>query len=394
MKKVYINILKRKFSLLFLLMYFFSQNVFSQKKLPIVKASSHEAEIYEAGSFASGWNISPQIKPDVFTTNKLTRPTIITFKTNSDSISFKIGPGQIKDFIVLLNGKDSCYTTIQSPVFKDFSKIEPEFHDSIQLTINEHNTIYVKGILNKTDTLDLNFDTGTTELTITRDVLKNKIKSDPKLYNTLYELQIGKRIYKTKVYDAALTGHETDGRFGWDLFDGMIVELNYDKNIMIVHSRMPDELKKDKGYTKLSMKYFKNLFLTGIEMSQNGIKNKDWFLFDIGYQRTVMLDNDLLKQNNFPTEKMEVIKNVMMHGASGNEIPVVTANLKSLQIGKYELKNVPAQILTTNKPMRGTNIHIVGNEVLKRFNTILDFQNNAVYLKPNSFFNATYAESR
>ncbi len=53
--------------------------------------------------------------------------------------------------------------------------------DSLYLTINEHNTIFVKAVFNEIDTLNLNFDTGTTELVLTNDVLKNKLKSTPNL---------------------------------------------------------------------------------------------------------------------------------------------------------------------------------------------------------------------
>ncbi|TDE43545.1 clan AA aspartic protease [Flavobacterium rhamnosiphilum] len=266
--------------------------------------------------------------------------------------------------------------------------------DSIPLTINEQNTIFVKAIFNEKDTLNLNFDTGTTELILTNNVLKNKLKSAPKLYNTFYNLKIGNTIYATKVYDAELTGHDTDGRFGWDIFKDKIVEINYDKNLLIIHSILPENVEKDTKFTKLSIDFYEDLFLVESEIKQCGVSNKELFLFDTGYQRTVMLDNDLLKQGEFPTEKMEVIKKVIMKGAQGNEIPVITSNLKLLKIGKYKLKNVPIQQLTTNKPLKNKNIHILGNEVLKRFNSFLDFQNNVVYLKPNHLFNDEYIDQK
>ncbi|MEZ0004691.1 hypothetical protein ABH942_000034 [Flavobacterium sp. 28YEA47A] len=264
--------------------------------------------------------------------------------------------------------------------------------DTIPLIINSQNTIYVKAVFNKIDTLNLNFDTGTTELVLTNDVRKNKLKSVPELYTTFYDVRIGKHDYNTKVYDAELTGHGTDGRFGWDLFKGKVVELNYDKNIMVVHSKLPDYVVKDNAFSKLGITFFKGLVLVESKISQDGIDNTALFLFDSGYQRTAMLDNDLLKEGNFPADKMKVIKKVIMRGAQGNEVPVITADLQSLKIGKYELKDVPVQQITGNKPLRGANIHILGNEVLKRFDTFLDFQNNVVYLKPNRLFNAEYIE--
>lgn len=383
--------MKHTLIILFLII---SSHGFSQKKLPVVRAISNKAKIYEEGNPVSAWNITPEAKPDVFVTNKLTKARTVKFVTDSDSIIFKIKPGEKKDFIVLLNGKDSCYTRIQSPERKDLSIIQPEIHDSIPLIINKQNTIYVLAVLNKVDTLQLNFDSGTKELVITNEALKRKVKSKLTFYNTPYELQIGKRIYKTPVFDTELSGHNTDGRFGWDLFDGMIVELNYDKGLLIVHSKMPRQVLKDKNYTKLDINYSNQLFFVESEIEQNGVKNKDLFLFDTGYQMATLLDNDLLRQSNFPADKMTIIKKTMLHGATGNEVPVITAELEKLKIGKYELENVPAQLLTTNKPMRNKNAHYLGNEVLKRFNIVLDFQENVVYLKPNKYFDAAYTEKR
>jgi hypothetical protein len=106
-----------------------------------------------------------------------------------------------------------------------------------------------------------------------------------------------------------------------------------------------------------------------------------------------MLDNDLLKQAGFPAAKMRVLKTVIMKGAQGNEIPVITATLQGLQIGKYKLRNVPVQQVTTNRPLRNKNIYILGNDILKRFNVVLDLQQNTVYLKPNRLYKVAWTSA-
>lgn len=274
-----------------------------------------------------------------------------------------------------------------------FSQNTISFSDTIPFIINAQNTLYVKGIFNKYDTLNLNFDTGSSDLTLTHDAIQ-KLKSAPELYNTVYNLQLGMGDFKTTVYDAELAGHGTEGRFGWDLFKNKVVELNYNKRILVVHSQLPISVLNNNTYTKLRINYFDNVFSVECIISQNGVEHKQLFLFDSGYQRTAMLDNDLLTEDHFPVDSMEMIKKVIMKGAQGNEIPVITSNLELLKIGNYELKNVPVQRLTSHKPLRGKNIHILGNEVLKRFNTFLDFQNNVVYLKPNELFNVDYIEKK
>ena len=264
--------------------------------------------------------------------------------------------------------------------------------DSIPMILNKHNTMLVKAIFNETDTLNLNFDTGTTELNLTSNALKNKIKILPKLYNTYYNLKIGNTNYSTKAYDVELAGIGADGNFGWDLFKDKIVELNYDLNLMITHYNIPKKILNNNKYTKLKMEFFKDLFLVECEIRNSGTSNKDFFLFDTGYHKTIMLDNDLLQKAKFPSEKLKFIKKVVMKGAQGNEIPVITSNLENLKLGKFKLKNIPVQLLTTSKPLKDKNTHILGNEVLKRFHVFLDFKNNIVYLKPNNLFKEEYVD--
>jgi len=212
------------------------------------------------------------------------------------------------------------------------------------------------------------------------------------LYNTLHDIKVGSKTYKSKVYDIQLAGHGVDGLLGWDNFDGYIVELNYDKNIMVVHSKLPKAVKQNKAVDKFKMKYFNQVFYIEGEITQGKTTVKDWFMFDTGYQKTVVLDNDLLNKAKFPVAEMAVIQTDTLLGIMKNKIPVVTSNLESLKLGKNELKNVPAQILTTNKPVRGANVHILGSDVLKRFNTFFDFQQNLVYLEPNHLYEAKYIQ--
>ena len=291
----------------------------------------------------------------------------------------------MKQFLLCTSFLLSVYSYGQNTLYKS---------DTIPLTINEHNTIFINAIFNNKDTLNLNFDTGTTELILTFNTIDNKLTTKPKLYTTVYNLKMGKTIYQTKLYDAALTGHGTDGRFGWDFFKEKVVELNYDTGQMIVHSVLPKNIANNRNYTQLKIELWKDLFFVKSIINQSGVTSSDLFLFDTGYERTAMLDNDILLQNHFPIEKMKVLKKVIMKGAQGNEIPIITSNLKNLKIGKYKLNNVPIQLLTVNKPMKDKNTHVLGNEAIKRFNIFLDFQNNIVYLKPNHLFGDKYIDQK
>lgn len=274
-----------------------------------------------------------------------------------------------------------------------YAQHSPFKSDTLSLLLNEHHTIFVKAVFNGRDTLNLNFDTGTTDLILTENTIKNNLSQAPSLYNTAYELKMGNTTYKTKVNDAKLSGHGTHGRFGWDLFKNKVVEVDYDKGLMIVHGSLPKYVVKNKKYEPLKMEFWNEVFFVKSTIKQSGVANEELFLFYTGYNRTVILDNNLLLQGKFPTQDMDVIEENTLRGAQGNEIKVITSNLKTLKIGDYSLKDVPAQVLTSNKPLKGKNMHILGNEVLKRFNLFLDFQTHTVYLKPNRLYKDSYTEA-
>lgn len=239
------------------------------------------------------------------------------------------------------------------------------------------------------DTLDLKFDSGTTGLLLTNDAIRNKthLSSDEKADNTL---QIGNLTWDSlRVYPVELSGQGTDGRFGWDLFDGKIVEIDYDKNLFIVHSRLSAISRQ---YSKFDIEYTHTLFCIQGELQVKNEKFKSRFLFDNGYQRTIMLDTSIMNEQHYPKD-LEIIKKVIMKNGQGKEIPVITVNNERLNLGKQKLLNIPVQLLTTGNPAR-FKTHILGNEVLKRFNTILDFQNNYVYLKPNSLLDQPYKDAK
>jgi hypothetical protein len=365
-------------------------NVFcqAQQKLPIVKANSKNAVFIHENNEKSNWGIDPTIKIDAHNISKITKPTWITFKTDVDQIKVKIKPGEKFDFIVLLNGKDSCRTRIESLPVKNYANQKPEIHDTIPFVLTEFNNIKVQATLNGIDTLDLKFDSGTTGLLLTNDALKNKthIKNPEPKQNML---KIGKQIWTNlEVFPVQLSGQGTDGRFGWDLFDGKIVEINYDKKLFIVNSKLAKPTKK---YSKFKIEYTNTLFCINGSIKAKGKKYNNRFLFDTGYQRTIMLDSTILQEQKFPKD-LKIIKKVIMKNGQGKEIPVVTVNNEQFNLANQVLKNIPAQLLTTNNPAR-FKTHILGNEVLKRFNTILDLQKNVVYLKPNTLFFLPYAEA-
>jgi len=93
-----------------------AQIIFAQQQL-IIKAGSRKVDVKDGEIYQKGvWNLSPEAKPDIYYAIEPINKKRITFYTDVDSISFNIKPGNICDFIILLNNKDTCYTRISAIV--------------------------------------------------------------------------------------------------------------------------------------------------------------------------------------------------------------------------------------------------------------------------------------
>ncbi len=377
--------MKKLLTLTLLLCVFISQ----AQTTPILKSRTQTAIIIEGDEERQKWLLNPKVKIQDYSISKSPKAKWVRFYTDADSIKKLLKPGEKLEFRVVIADKDTCRIKIESPQIKNYAHLKPMQHDTIPFVLTDYNNIKFKAVLNKRDTLDLKFDSGTTGLLLTHDAIKDKTHNlDPDKAENY--LQIGNLNWSgLEVYPVAISGQGTDGRFGWDLFDGKVVEIDYDKNLMIVHTRMPEI---GKGYSKFPIEYTHTLFCINGELQIKDKKYKNRFLFDNGYQRTIMLDTLLMHEQNYPKD-LEVIKKVVMRNGQGKEIPVYTVNNERLNLGKIVLSDIPVQLLATANPAR-FKTHIMGNEVLKRFNTILDFQQNFVYLKPNSLFEVPYTDGK
>lgn len=88
-----------------------ANNTFAQlEKMPVIKANSKTVHIRDGENYTeNAWTISPEINPDVYTTNNNT----VTFYTDIDSIFLIIVPNKTLKFIIVLNGKDSAITQVK-----------------------------------------------------------------------------------------------------------------------------------------------------------------------------------------------------------------------------------------------------------------------------------------
>nr|WP_067059404.1 hypothetical protein [Mucilaginibacter sp. L294] len=371
------------------------QASFAQSKLPVIKATSKSVSINDGGFLdKNAWSLSPGIRPDVYTADRSRQPKWVTFYTDIDSIRVKVTPGSTFNFVVVLNGKDSCFTQIASAISPaSMVKNNVATHDTVPFILTADNAISIKTILNDTDTLLLHFDASSFDFHFTQnailkktrllanhaDALAGKATPNYNKLNKAAKLQMGSLVWhNVEVLPTKITADGMDGRFGWNLFEGKQVELDYDKNIMIVHSRLPKALK---GYVKSKIGFARSFPYINGTFEIDGKKYTGNFTMDTGSGQALILDSAWVSNQHFPKD-LKLIKSSILRDPRGNQYEIKIVQAPLYRLNGFALSNIPTLLLAGKNPM-GFEINYLGNDLMKRFNMILDFEKDNIYLKPN-----------
>lgn len=268
--------------------------------------------------------------------------------------------------------------------------------DTIPFTLTEHNNIIFKTALGNGDSLDLMFDTGATGLLLTHEAIAEKTSLLQQGESTenylplegLVELHIGNLTYSDlEIYPVTHSGQGSDGRFGWDLFADKVLELNYSGSFMVLSDVLPTDLSE---YSSLSIRDTSTLFTITASLIEGPDQFEFDFLFDSGYQRALLLDLNLLKDQNISLSYPLIKENKLRNGA-GDVFTTQVVLCESFMVNNFTLDSIPAQAIDLPNPA-GFKVHILGNELLKRFDTIFDFPNRQIHIKPNQHSGECYTD--
>lgn len=369
--------------------------VFGQSKLPVIKATSKKVAINDGGFLdKNAWSLSPKTRPDIYTADRTRATKWVTFYTDIDSIRVKVKPGTRYNFVILLNGKDSCYTQIASAIPPpNEQQVNLNKNDTIPFKLTAYSAIAVKAVMNDTDTLNLHFDLSSFDFHLTKDAILKKTKlllnqadalagkAKPNFneMSKALKLKIGTSVWhNVEMLPTNITSTGMDGRFGWNLFEGKQVEVDYDNNRIIVYNTKPRGMK---DYKRSKIGFIRSFPYAAGTFEIGGKKYTGNFSMDTGSDQSLILDSAWVAKNKFPTD-LKLIKSSTISDPRGikYEIKIVEAPL--FRLNGFMAPNVPTLILSSKNPL-GFEINYLGNGLLKRFNMILDFKNDYLYLKPN-----------
>ncbi len=372
----------------------------AQESLPVVRASSPLVDIEDGNRLLKGiWTVSPTVEIDTYHARRLSAQRTITFRTDMDAISFKVGPGQTHDFVVWLDGKHRCRTRISAR--QEPARFEKASGDArIPFQIGTDNKIHLKGQINDSVPLDLLFDMGadTTVLYPSAKAKKATVRVDGKTENAgtggvaTREVGSDNRIVLAgwrwdheSVLLIEKQADRADGIIGHNLFDGKVVAIDYDALEILIHDSVPEIVS---SWAKLPIRFLGTLPGVSVKIDAGGEPFEEWLVLDTGSSLSVHLNQRSGESHPFPAS-IKRLGSSRMRGVGQGEVVNDVDLIPGIALGNWSLRDLPVHRERAGGMATVSGGHL-GMDVLKRFNTMLDFQNDAAYFHPSAMQAVAY----
>jgi hypothetical protein len=371
----------------------------AQPELPVIKANSRSVHFIDGGKPMRGeWLLDPTIALDVYDAFRTDQPKTIIVTTDVESKSFEVEPGNVYDFVILLNGKDVCKTRISTMVQGSTRAAAASATGPVTIPITiEKGKLHLRGRVNGSQPLDLIFDTGA-DTCVLYPSAKSKgaqMTFDGTVSNagtggiTVRQISRNNHI---EIADLQWT-HEpfifierqadpADGIIGYTVFENRVVEFDYDRMVMIVHDSLPAHAAE---YTNTAMPYAGSLTAVDVVMASGERTWSGPFILDTAGTGTMMVNQAFATANNMHGALRKVGTSVA-RGVGSAPIHSNQLMLPKLELAGHALNDVPIHVELPSEGNKAPPGGVLCMEVLSRFNTILDYPSNQAYFKPSARF--------
>jgi len=184
-------------------------------------------------------------------------------------------------------------------------------------------------------------------------------------------------------------GVRIDGVIGYSLLSRYILKIDYDIREIEICSQ--GTLRYPRG-GHLLKPFIRTLPVQSARIRDHR-KITSRFLFDIGAGLSLVLSEDF-EQDSLVLRKKRKRFPIQAHGVGGKLTMDMTL-VKDFRLGPYRFRKVPTMVFAdefnvTSYPYLGG---LIGNQILKRFNVIFNYQRREIYLKPNTLYREPFEYS-
>lgn len=272
--------------------------------------------------------------------------------------------------------------------------------------------MYIKVKMNDHDEpLNFVFDTGASTVVLDENVAKKiGVKADyqqpaegaagTEMYNIALsqQFQIGDvflRDAHTVLVDlkrlSKKGNYQIDGIIGYNIMKRYVTQIDYDQNVIKLYENV-NEIKGKEEYKTVETTFdYSQIPQVNLEFTlDNKQKFKGNFLFDSGANMTFLLNTPFVKEKNIESLLEKTIENKAESLTTSTNFKI--GKIASLQWDDFTFGEMPIDLSNSKAGVMASKEYtgILGIKIIKRFNSILDYKNRKIYLKPNNVFKDTF----
>ena len=260
---------------------------------------------------------------------------------------------------------------------------------NVPFRLNSQNNIVVRATLNEEDSLSLMLHTAVSDLMLTEEAVRKtntiqfsdsiKMKSWGGEANSRVskanQLQMGTLVFTgIDIFEDKNSGMGTDGKFGLDLFQNRIVEINFDSQNIILYDSLPQQAEQ---FERIKVVNQGGMLLVQGTCSIDDKDYNNLFLIHSGYAGGILLDDDFVASSGVDGQ-IKLTDEASLTDSFGNMIKIKKGIMPKFMIGSLSRLDVPVGFFSGAS---GTQkMSIMGCEVLRHFNLIFDISQNDLYL--------------
>ena len=202
----------------------------------------------------------------------------------------------------------------------------------------------------------------------------------------LTSYDVAATILKTEHFNlSSFVGIPIHGLLGYEFFNNLAVKMNFVDSTLTVYRPKDVRLFRRGEKIPITIESHKP-YMQAVALLPNGVMQQCKLIIDLGAGHPISLEN-MIKKHGLPQKFITANLGVGLAGP----IFGFLSRIDEIAIGKYKIKKVITSFpndydSTTLKYISVSRDGNLGIGLLKRFNVIFDYPDNAMYLKPNASF--------
>jgi FKBP-type peptidyl-prolyl cis-trans isomerase len=189
---------------------------------------------------------------------------------------------------------------------------------------------------------------------------------------------------------SASIGSKLDGIIGYEILNKYVTKLDFDQKKISLY----DQIKSvdTTGYTGIPFEFNKNILIPRFPISitlANGETFTGRVMFDTGNAFPLIVSTPFSKFHDFNSKLGETTTHISRGLNTTTQDQLAT--IKSMSFNGFDFGKMRIRLTVNDKaePKDGY-LGILGIEIIKRFNIILDYAHKKIYLKPNKSYHDAF----